>query len=216
MKKYNFLNFLFVMPFLLGLYVAVNDGVILHFERAVFDFIRIISPYADIPMRVITELGSAVGVICITVVIVVVSVIKKHFFDFGLPIALTAVISRIVNITLKNILARPRPEFMVLEASESSFPSGHAQNNMALYIAILIATLLICHTPKLCLAVKFGCIVLPILIGLSRVYFGVHYISDVISGWSVGVIVAYNICYLYFKIIYPKFKLKENVSNEKS
>ncbi len=216
MKKYNYLNILFLVPFLLGLYVALNDGIIYPFERAVFDALRVLAPFADIPMRALTELGSAVGVICITVIIVIVSAIVKHFTDFGLPIALTAIISRIINITLKGVLDRPRPEFKVLEASESSFPSGHSQNNMALYLAILFAALLICKAPKMKFALKIVCIVLPIIIGITRVYFGVHYISDVIAGWSVGVIVAYNVYYLYFRFIYPCINKKDKNKNEMS
>ncbi len=216
MKKYNYFNLLFILPFLLGLYVAVNDGIIYPFEKALFDGLRVLAPYADIPMRVITELGSAVGVICVTVLIVIISAIKKHFLDFGIPVALTAIISRVINIALKNILDRPRPEFKVLEASETSFPSGHAQNNIALYLAILLAALLILKTPKLRRVVTVGCIALPIIIGITRVYFGVHYISDVIAGWSMGILVAYNFIYLYFRFIYPYFNKEEKTGNEMS
>lgn len=213
LKKYNFANFLFLVPFFFGLYVAVNDGIIYTFEKAVFSFLRNFAPAADIPMRVLTELGSAVGVIAITAVIVIVSIIVKRFFDFGLPVALVTIISRIVNITVKNLLDRPRPDFKVLEASESSFPSGHSQNNMALYLGILFAALLIANSDKIKVALKIGCIALPIIIGITRIYFGVHYISDVISGWSLGVIVAYNVTYLYFKYL-SKYKKKEEDSVE--
>lgn len=209
MKKYNWYNLLFFVPFFLGLYIAVNDGVIYNFEKMLFDVMRSIAPYADIPMRAITELGSAVGVICVTVLIVVISAVRKHFTDFGLPVALTVIISRIVNIVLKNVLDRPRPDFKVLEASESSFPSGHSQNNMALYLAILFAALLICKAPAVRTALKTVCIVLPLVIGITRVYFGVHYISDVIAGWSMGAMLAYNVYYFYFKFVAPKFKTKE-------
>ncbi len=216
MKKYNYFNLLFILPFLLGLYVAVNDGIIFPFEKALFDGLRVLAPYADIPMRGITELGSAVGVICVTVLIVIISAFKKHFTDFGLPVTLTVIISRIINTLLKGILDRPRPEFKVLEVSESSFPSGHSQNNMALYLAILFVALLLIKAPKIRLALKIGCVVLPIIIGITRVYFGVHYISDVIAGWSVGVLVAYNVYYLYFKFIYTCFNIKEKTEDEMS
>ena len=200
-KKYNPLNFLFFIPFFFGLYVAVNDGVIYPVEKSVFEILRKLAPAADIPMRALTELGSAVGVIAITALIVIVSIFKKRFFDFGLPVALVTIVSRIVNITIKSLLDRPRPDFKVLEASESSFPSGHSQNNMALYLAILFAILLISNAQKIRLTAKVCCIALPIIIGITRIYFGVHYISDVISGWSLGVIVAYNVSYLYFKYL---------------
>ncbi len=211
LKKYNYLNLLAVIPFFFGFYIALNDGIIYGFEKGVFDFLRNLAPFANIPMRAVTELGSAVGVISITVILVVIAIIKKHFFDFGLPVAAVTIVSRIVNITIKNLLDRPRPDFKVFAASESSFPSGHSQNNMALYIAVIIAVLFVCNSEKLRITAKAVCIVLPFIIGITRIYFGVHYISDVISGWSLGFLVAYNISYLYYGFIYKKI-VKEDKS----
>lgn len=201
LKKYNYLNLLLFIPFGFGLYVAINDGIILGFERGVFDALRNLAPFADIPMRALTELGSAVGVIAITALIFLITLIfNKRFFEFGLPVTIVAIISRVINITIKNSLMRERPAFKVLNASESSFPSGHSQNNMALYIAILITLLLIVNSPKIRMWLKIGCIALPIIIGITRLYFGVHYFTDVIAGWSLGAVVAYNLLYFYFKI----------------
>lgn len=201
LKKYNYFNLLLFIPFGFGLYIALNDGIILTFERGVFDTLRTLAPYADIPMRALTELGSAVGVIAITALIFLFTLIfNKHFFDFGLPVTFVAIISRVINITIKNTLMRERPAFKVMSASESSFPSGHSQNNMALYIAVLLTLLLIVNAPKIRMWLKIGCIALPLIIGITRLYFGVHYFTDVIAGWSLGAIVAYNVLYFYFKI----------------
>ncbi len=199
MKKFNFWSLLLWIPFGLGLTVALTE-CISGFEIGVFDLLRNLAPAMDIPMRALTELGSAVGVIIVTALIFIATAItRKYFFNFGLPVTITVIISRIVNITLKNILDRPRPEFKVLEASESSFPSGHSQNNMALYVAILLCLLLIATAPKWRLIFKIVFIALPLLIGITRLYFGVHYFSDVIAGWSIGAFLAILINYLYFK-----------------
>lgn len=214
-KKYNFLNLLFFVPFFLGFYIAINDGIIYTFEKSVFMLLRSVAPAADIPMRALTELGSAVGVISITVIIVIVSAIRKHFLDIGLPIALVTIVSRIVNITVKGLMDRPRPDFKVLEASESSFPSGHSQNNMALYIAVLLVALMLANSKKVRLTVKVACIALPIIIGITRIYFGVHYLSDVISGWSLGVIVAYNVLYFYYRYLLNfNHKKEDKIENQ--
>ncbi len=214
-KKYNWTNWLALLTFFAGFFVALNDGIIYNFEKSVFLFLRNLAPVADIPMRALTELGSAVGVIAITVILVIVSVFKKHFFDFGIPVAVTTIISRIVNITIKNFLDRPRPDFKVLSASESSFPSGHSQNNMALYISVLLCILFISNSDKIKAWAKGICIALPLIIGITRLYFGVHYFSDVISGWSLGFIVAYNCAYLYYVLIYKKLIKKGENELEK-
>ena len=71
---------------------------------------------------------------------------------------------------------------------------------MAFYIAVLLVALLIVTAPKWRMVLKISLIALPIIIGITRIYFGVHYVSDVIAGWGIGVIVAVLTHYIYFKI----------------
>jgi undecaprenyl-diphosphatase len=209
-KKFNFWSLLLLLPFALGFSVAVFEKNFYDIEKTVFSLLRNLSPACDIPFRAITELGSAVGVIAVTAIIFIISAVeKKHFFTFGLPVAITAIVSRIINITIKNTFMRPRPDFRVLEASESSFPSGHSQNNMALYIAVLLVALLIVTAPKWRTILKIGLIALPVIIGITRIYFGVHYISDVVAGWSMGAFVAILTNFVYFKVYYA-IKEKKN------
>lgn len=210
MKKFNWWTLLALIPMFLGGFIAFSGDKYYEIEKAIFNAVRTLSPAFDIPSRLITELGSAVGVISLTAIILIVTAItKKYFFSFGLPVAVTSLVSRIVNITAKNIIDRPRPDFKVLEASETSFPSGHAQNNMAFYIAILLAVLLIVTAPKWRIVLKISLIALPVIIGITRIYFGVHYVSDVLAGWGIGVIVAVLTNYIYFKIYYS-VKEKKN------
>ena len=211
MKKFSYWYLLFLLPFIAGLTVALSGGFY-DAEKAVFDALRVLAPSANIPFMVLTELGSAVGVICVTVLIVIISAMKKRFFDFGLPVAITVIISRIVNITIKEIIGRERPDFKTLAASEASFPSGHSQNNMALYIAILLVALLIVALPKWRITLKITLIALPIIIGITRIYFGVHYISDVVAGWGLGVLVAV-VCHCVYFYFYKKILAKREHTN---
>ena len=207
--KYNPWYLLLFLPFALGFLVALFEEHFYSLERAVFDILRTLAPWADIPMKVLTELGSAVGVISITVIILIVSAITKHFFTVGLPVAVASLISRGVNILLKNLIDRARPEFKVFAAGESSFPSGHSQNNMGLYISLLLVLLLVVTAPKWRRVLKITLIALPVMIGITRLYFGVHYVSDVVSGWSMGALVATFTIWAYFKI-YNIIKEKKN------
>ncbi len=210
MKKFNPWLLLIFIPILLGAFITFFEDKFYHVEKAVFSALRVMAPAMDIPARAITELGSAVGVISITVIILIATIIKKgYFFTFGLPVAITSIVSRVINMLAKNIIDRERPDFKVLQVSESSFPSGHAQNNMALYISILLVALLIDMAPKWKITLKILLIGLPLLIGLTRVYFGVHYISDVLAGWGIGALVAVLTYFVYFKI-YSKVKEKKN------
>ena len=210
MKKFNFWSLFLLIPLFLGVYVTVSGDKFYQLEKTVFDALRLLSPTFDVPFRVITELGSAVGIITIAAVILIITAItKKHFFTFGLPVVISVIVSRIVNITLKLIINRPRPDFKVLFVDESSFPSGHAQNNMAFYISILLVALLIIKASKLSTILKICLPTIPIIIGLTRIYFGVHYVTDVLAGWGIGAFVAILVFYFYFKF-YDIIKEKKN------
>ena len=91
-----------------------------------------------------------------------------------------------LNIGLKIFFAKPRPQLwhqLIVETS-SSFPSGHALGSMVVYgfLAYLLATEFP-RSSRLIYAVMTGLI---LLIGLSRLYLGVHWLTDVIAGYLVG------------------------------
>lgn len=100
-----------------------------------------------------------------------------------------AVLSGSLAVTLlKHLFGRPRPELIdhLVGTQTLSFPSGHAANSALVYLTI--AALASDHEPSrpariYLLAVA---IVLTLMIGLSRIYLGVHWPSDVLAGWTFG------------------------------
>lgn len=96
---------------------------------------------------------------------------------------------RMLNELLKVVFARERPDFHPLDHLESySFPSGHAMNSTAVYG--LFAYFLICSTNNKFFQriVAVFVICLCLLIGLSRIYLGVHFPSDVLAGFLAGLL----------------------------
>jgi membrane-associated phospholipid phosphatase len=88
--------------------------------------------------------------------------------------------SALLNLLLKNIFQRSRPAFTLAYQVETgfSFPSGHAM------IAYLAFALLKSRRGKV--LVGIGAVVLSAIIGFSRLYLGVHYLTDVLAGWAAG------------------------------
>jgi undecaprenyl-diphosphatase len=89
---------------------------------------------------------------------------------------------------LKLIYARPRPDLVphLVAVSSSSFPSGHATDSAIVYLTL--AALLARTVPERPqrLWIIGAAILLTLLIGVSRVYLGVHWPSDVVAGWMIG------------------------------
>ena len=102
---------------------------------------------------------------------------------------LAAMVSGVaLNLTLKYAFVRPRPEFANAYYHETgfSFPSGHAM--LAVVFYGLLAYLLVCTIPRWKWQAIFvlGAATLALLIGFSRLYLGVHYLTDVLGGWAAG------------------------------
>ena len=120
---------------------------------------------------------------------------------FAIPVPTTCLISLFANRILKLIFERPRPEINhLVEVGHYSFPSGHAMNNMAFYT---ILVLLICRYAKKTstkLSCFFGAYALVLAIGISRIYLGVHYFSDIIAGYLLGLAIAITVDFVIERI----------------
>lgn len=151
----------------------------------------LISDFATPIAKFITNFGGAIFLIILTILLIVVLKNKK----VGLSICINLVVVTILNQLLKRLLQRPRPtEFRIIEETGYSFPSGHSMVSMAFYgyliyliyrfvknkylkwISIVLLSLLIC------------------LIGISRIYLGVHYTSDVLGGFLISI--SYLVIYI--------------------
>lgn len=138
-------------------------------------------------VKVITNIGSASFLMVITIILFIIIKNKK----IGLLISSNLIIVTILNQILKLILQRARPtDFRLINEVGYSFPSGHSMVNAAFY-GYLIYLIYKCIKNKYfkwCLISFLSFLILAI--GISRIYLGVHYASDVIGGILI------SICYL--------------------
>lgn len=146
--------------------------------------------------RDITALGGMTVLALLTAMVVGFLWMRRMFGAMLLVLAAT-VGGAVVSLSLKHLFARPRPELVphLSEVYSSSFPSGHAMLSATVYLTL--GTLLGqfvqgFHIKAYFLLVALG---LTILVGASRVYMGVHYPTDVLAGWSAGLVWALG-CWL--------------------
>ena len=181
------------------------------FEIKLIEFLQAgRSPFFDVAFQVISSIGSVIGVVAVCLLFLV-----KNRRLFCLYLGTYGVVYFIVSI-MKHTIERARP-FNVSDSIENigdvvnsfSFPSGHAA--CATAIAIFVGYFLFQYFKKT--STRFGivlsCALYVGLVGLSRMYLGKHYLTDILAGIAISV----AICVLglvLMKIFQKKTKGKIN------
>lgn len=199
-KDFTKKNLKWIISFICLIIILVLAEDVLEKEIMQGDIIgyNIVSKYLisdfTIPLaKGITKLGGAVFLILLSTILLIVLKNKK----IGLCIWGNLGISTILNQILKHIFQRPRPtEYRIINETGYSFPSGHSMVSMAFYGFLIYLIYKNVKNQYL----KWGLItllsILIALIGLSRIYLGVHYTSDVLAGFLVSV--SYLIIFTHF------------------
>ena len=135
----------------------------------------------------ITALGSPT-VLGLTVLAVTGYLFLQGLYRNGLFIFVASTGGWVLNWILKEVFARARPDVVphLREVMSSSFPSGHALTSAAIYLTLGTLLMRIAEgrlTKYYCIAIAMF---VTFLVGVSRVFLGVHYPSDVVAGWLIG------------------------------
>jgi membrane-associated phospholipid phosphatase len=144
-------------------------------------------PSATSFLSTVTTLGSTAGLALVAAAAAAYLVPRGRGRDAAL-VVVTLVGAQLVTWVLKAIFERPRPTFddPVATASWFSFPSGHALSSLAVYGALAYVVARRVSSPRARIAVVGGAALLVATIGFSRLYLGVHYLTDVLAGYSAG------------------------------
>jgi membrane-associated phospholipid phosphatase len=142
--------------------------------------------------KAVTVLGSSAVVFPLAGVCAAVLAIRRRWAEFGVLLVGMVIVFAGVH-EIKAAVDRPRPEGSLVDVSGSSFPSGHAA--YATFYVWLAVAVVVRLRPGISrgAAIVTGGIALAALVGLSRVYLGAHYLSDVNAGWALGA-VAFSLC----------------------
>jgi len=137
-------------------------------------------------LKVLTFLGSPVW-FYLTVIPAALFVWRRHHPRLAVFLAVTVAGGGLLNSAVKALVARPRPTLVdpVALADGRSFPSGHAMSSTVVYGALLLVFLPVVARRLRPMAVA-AAVLLVGGIGFTRLALGVHYISDVLGGFVLG------------------------------
>jgi len=163
-----------------GKFQELDNQIILSFEN-----MRL--PFLNDVMLTLTDFGISALLVPIMLIFSVVLLLYKRYHSIML-LFLLYMVEKTVNHELKGLFARERPAFdHLVNETYYSFPSGHSMNAATIYP--FIAYLFIEMVPwlkkrqKAVYMVTGGCV---LMIGISRMYIGVHYVTDVAGGFAIG------------------------------
>lgn len=164
------------------------DRVLLLAFREPHDLTDPIGPgWFEEVMRDFTALGGH-AVLTSIVLAVVGFLLLTRKRRFALLVALSVTAGMGLSSLLKSAFARPRPD-LVAHATEvytHSFPSGHAMLSAVVYLTLGALLARSRAEPRVKIYLLSVAVLLTLLVGVSRVYLGVHWPSDVLAGWAIG------------------------------
>lgn len=114
----------------------------------------------------------------------------KHKHGLALFVAASVSGGALMNTLLKGFVSRPRPSLVPHEtpAALSSFPSGHAMMAAVVFLTLGALLALSADERRVKIYILIWSVLLTVSVGISRIYLGVHWPTDVVAGWIAGAI----------------------------
>ncbi len=136
----------------------------------------------------ITALGGPT-VLGMTVLAVVGFLLLHGMYRNAAFVFLASVGGWMLNDLLKEVFARPRPQVVphLRQVMSLSFPSGHALTSAAIFLTLGALLMRVAQSRLVKFYIMFIAMLTTLLVGLTRVYLGVHYPTDVLAGWLIGI-----------------------------
>ncbi len=179
------ISFVSLAAFLALLYLVIMHKTAAFDDAVRFFFYDMRSDGLTIFAEFITFLGSVKWIIALCIILLL---IKPLRISFDVPVSAGALSVTIINKIIKILVQRERPDliFRLVDESGFSFASGHSVTSMVVYglLIYLVRRNVRNRTTADILTVILA---IPLTgIGLSRIYLGVHYPTDVLAGWCLG------------------------------
>lgn len=168
---------------------AFDEGVLLMLRDATDPAMPAGPAWLTKMMVDITAIGG-VTVLALLVTLVVIYLALRRKFRTAAFVTVSILGGWALSSALKLGIARPRPEVVqhLVEVTDMSFPSGHAMLSAITYLTLGAMLSRLEDRPSLRYFFPLVAVFLTFIIGLSRIYLGVHYPTDVLGGWAAGTV----------------------------
>lgn len=153
-------------------------------------------------VKVITNIGGTIVIGIVTIISLFIFRNKKINICIVLNLLGIVVLN---NVIIKNIIGRDRPNGInIITEAGKSFPSGHSAVSMVVYGYLIYLTYNYVNNKKIKYLLISILSILILVVGLTRIYLGVHYTSDVLGGYLLGIV--YLLLFTYISDKYIKEK----------
>lgn len=187
----------------LGITISINPTWLNAFDNYITNVVRLPYPSMTSYYRFFTQFANPPVIAGIFLIILIYLLTKKQN-NATIWLSLSTIgMGTIINPLIKLIFKRERPtlEHLVTEHS-FSFPSGHANSSMVFYGTLFLLAFTFIQRKKIRILFQLFLGFLIITIGISRIYLGVHFPSDILGGYCLGL--------TWLLISYPIYKQKQH------
>ncbi len=186
MRNKKLLLTLIISFIALSLFMINNK--LLYIDKGTFNFLSSnISDEFIKPFEYITNIMSEWGLLILCFVLFIIMYKKKKINDF-IFLSVNVITSVVITKAFKILFQRERPSWPIISETGYSYPSGHTLTATCFYGALIILVNKY-FKGKIKIISNIFLIIMVILTGLSRIYLGVHYLSDVLAGYILGIII---------------------------
>lgn len=199
---FSFVVFVIGTNLFVELTEEVTGDTIESFDQSVTEYITSFrTPGLNSFFVFVTDLGDVYAYLMAMILVTIFLFVKLRNWKFIFQLLGVLILSALSNIALKKVFNRARPTEEHLVVIETlSYPSGHAMSAMAFYgfLIYLIYQIKMMKWIRVFLTILFSVVILAI--GISRIYLGVHFPSDVAGGFIAGLIWV-TFCIILFNVI---------------
>ena len=191
-RKYGFMLAAALLLFAAAAYISwqvgsVYDCGVTPLDRCVQDwFFSLRSQWLNTLIIPLTHTSDTITIVVLCIILVVSPFPDRK--KYGFPVTLAALSGLAIYKPMKHLFLRLRPDVSLnlVEQGGFSFPSGHSVTSVIVFGLLFYLIRKHCNRPALRNVLSGICLLLAVLVGPSRIYVGVHWPTDVLTGWCIG------------------------------